>query len=75
MVVPPRPTNVMTFSLVLFFACQLVPLENEDLFLGEDFFFFFWGGGGLSAQNVSAPYQNPRPPSGPPWKNPSYATA
>ena len=40
--------------------------------------FFFWGGGGRgSAQNVSAPYENPRPLACPipHLKNRSYATA
>ena len=61
-------------------ACQLVPPENEDPFLGEDFFFFLarggGGGGACQLKNV-VPLQNPRPPPPPVppyWKNPSYAT-
>ena len=37
-------------------ACQLVPPEKE----------LVGGGGGLSAQNFSAPYENPWPPEPPP---------
>ena len=58
---PPPPTKVMTFC----FACQLVPPDNEDFFLG----------GGVSS-NSSAPLPKPKAPSAPPphWKNPIYAT-
>ena len=74
------------FTFFLFFACQLVLPENEDLFgvriLIFFFFFFFFflrggGGGEMSAQNFSAPLlKDPRPPPPVPpyWQNPSYAT-
>ena len=68
-----------------FFACQLVPPEYEGwgpfgvriylFFIFYLFFILFFGG--MSAQNFSAPYKDPRPPPPVPpyWKNPSYATA
>ena len=71
MVVPahPHPHPYRSDDLFyFFFACQLVPLENENVILGEDFFFFFFflGGGGLSAQIFSAPLRktqgSPPPP-------------
>ena len=82
---PPPPTPIPTELMTLFFfffACLLVSMfrRKTRTFLGEDFFFFFFfffGGGDLSAQNVSAPLQKPKPPpppSAPYWKNPSYAT-
>ena len=36
------------------------------IYLFTSSFFFFFFGGGLSAQNVSAPYENPRPQCPPP---------
>ena len=61
MAVPPRPTPTPDKSDDFFFyplACQLVPLENEDFFLG--------GGGGGFTQNLSAPLQKSKAPSAPP---------
>ena len=56
---PPYPDKVMTFL----FSCQPVPTEKERPFLVKP---FFGGGGGGSAQNVSAPFENPRPLAMPP---------
>ena len=56
MIVPPPPRSqslrsddflfCLSFLFSFFFACQLVPPENEDLFLGEDFCLVGSGGGG-----------------------------
>ena len=66
---PPPQTKVMTF-FSLFFPCQFVPPENEDLFLRCVCVCVGGGGGGgglgLSAQYVSAPLRKRKAPQCPP---------
>ena len=73
---PPPSLEVMTFFFffVVVVACQLVPPENEDLSLGEDFCSFFLGGGGCQLKNLVPPMKTQGPPVPPYWKIPSYAT-
>ena len=69
--IPSPSTKVMTPFFSSFFSH--VSLYRRKM-IRWGLFFFLGGGGGVSAQNVSAPYENPRPPVPPHWKNPSYAT-
>ena len=61
---PPIPREVMTFFFFFFFLLvSFFRRKMRTFFLGDD---FCWGGGGGgSTQNLSAPYENPRPPSAP----------
>ena len=64
--VPPTPTKEKLWHFIYFFACQLVPQENEDPF-------FFWGGGGGACQlKMLVPPTKTQDPQCPPPLKKSY---
>ena len=60
----------MIFGLMLATVLLITHLKNKEIECAKNEINAFK----LSAQHFSAPYENPRPPSAPYWKNPSYAT-
>ena len=76
-----KSDDLVLFCFVCLSACSA---GNWGPFLGEDFssfflsffffFFFFLGGGACQLKMLVPPYENPKPPVPPHWKNPSYAT-